>query len=74
MAEQKFETSMQALETIIRKLESSNVELDEAIELFEKGIGLSKEIRDILDKAEQKVTKLTKEAVPKEEIFDNPEE
>ena len=41
---------------------------------FEKGIGLSKEIRDILDKAEQKVTKLTKEAVPKEEIFDNPEE
>lgn len=74
MAEQKFETSMQDLETIIKKLESGNVELAEALELFEKGIGLSKELREVLDKAEQKVTKLTAEAVPKEEIFDNPEE
>lgn len=74
MAEQTFETLMQDFETIIRKLESGNVELSEALELFEKGIGLSKELREILDQAEQRVTKLTKEAVPKEEVFDNPEE
>jgi len=74
MSEQKFETSMQNLETIIKKLESGDVELSEALELFEKGICLSKELRETLDKAEQKVTKLTAESQPKEEIFDNPEE
>lgn len=74
MANQNFEKSMQELETIVAKLEGGNIELDDALELFEKGIGLSKELRETLDKAEQKVTKLTAEAEPKEEIFDNPEE
>lgn len=74
MAERKFEASMQDLEVIIKKLEEGNVDLDEALELFEEGIKLSGELREILDKAEQKVTRLTKENPPKEEIFDNPEE
>lgn len=74
MAEQKFETIMQDLESIIKKLSGGNVELDESIELYEKGIALSKELSGILAKAEQKVTKLTADSVPKEENFDNPEE
>ena len=74
MANQNFEKSMQELESIVAKLEGGNIALDNALELFEKGIGLSKELREALDKAEQKVTKLTAEAEPKEEIFDNPEE
>lgn len=74
MQEQKFETSMQDLENIIKKLEDGSADLSDALELFEKGIVLSKELREALDKAEQKVTKLTAEAQPKEEVFDNPEE
>ena len=74
MANQNFEKSMQELELIVSKLEEGNIELDNALELFEKGIVLSKELRETLDKAEQKVTKLTAETEPKEEIFDNPEE
>ncbi len=74
MQEQKFETSMQDLENIIKKLEDGSADLSDALELFEKGIVLSKELREALDKAEQKVTKLTAETEPKEEIFDNPED
>ena len=74
MANQNFEKSMQELESIVAKLEGGNIELDNALELFEKGISLSKDLRDTLDKAEQKVTKLTTEAQPKEEVFDSPEE
>jgi len=74
MANQNFEKSMQELESIVSKLEEGNIELDNALELFEQGINLSKSLRETLDKAEQKVTKLTAETEPKEEIFDNPEE
>ena len=74
MANQNFEKSMQELESIVAKLEGGNIELDDALGLFEKGISISKELRETLDKAEQKVTKLTAETEPKEEVFDNPEE
>ena len=69
MAENSFEKSMQELETIVSKLEEGNIELDNALELFEKGISLSKDLRETLDKAEQKVTKLTAKNEPKEEPF-----
>lgn len=70
MAENNFEKSMQELESIVNKLEEGNIELDNALELFEKGICLSKKLRKTLDMAEQKVTKLTAENEPKEEPFD----
>lgn len=74
MAEQNFEKSMQELETIVAKLEEGNIELDNALELFEKGIGISKELREALLKAEQKVTKLTAEEDAGEVVFDTPKE
>ncbi|MBR2499995.1 MAG: exodeoxyribonuclease VII small subunit [Clostridia bacterium] len=74
MAEQKFENSVQELETIVSRLEDGNIELDTALELFEKGINLSKELHNVLNKAEQKVTKLSAETEPKEELFDSPTE
>ena len=43
------------LEEIARKLESGNLNLDEAIESFEKGIKLSKECTKKLDEAEKKI-------------------
>lgn len=50
-----FEESLQELEEIARKLESGNLNLDEAISEFENGIKLSKECTKILDEAEKKI-------------------
>ena len=57
MAEKKtFEQSISELEEIVAKLEGGNVTLDESLELFEKGIKLSKSCQQMLDAAEKKVS------------------
>lgn len=57
MAEKKtFEQSISELEEIVSKLEGGNVTLDESLELFEKGIKLSKSCQQMLDAAEKKVS------------------
>lgn len=57
MAEKKtFEQSISELEGIVAKLEGGNVTLDESLELFEKGIKLSKSCQQMLDAAEKKVS------------------
>ncbi len=58
MAKVNFEKSMQELEATVAKMESEDVTLDEALELFEKGIKLSKSCQKILEEAEKKVTVL----------------
>lgn len=60
MAEKKsFEQTMEELEQVVEALEAGQIELDQALLLFEKGIKLSKACQKILDQAEQKVTRLT---------------
>lgn len=51
-----FEESISELEEIVVRLESGNVTLDESLELFEKGIKLSKNCQKMLDTAEKKVS------------------
>ena len=59
MAEKKtFEQSISELEEIVSQLEGGNVTLDESLELFEKGIKLSKSCQQMLDAAEKKVSTL----------------
>lgn len=53
-----FEESVKELEKIVERLEKGDVGLDESLDLFEKGIKLSKECSDMLDKAEKKVSVL----------------
>lgn len=53
-----FEESIKELEKIVEKLEKGEIGLDESLELFEKGIKLSKVCSDMLDKAEKKVSVL----------------
>ncbi len=53
--EKTFEESLNELENIATKLESGNLNLDEAIKEFEKGIKLSKECSEKLDEAEKKI-------------------
>ena len=51
----KFETAMAELESVIAKLESDDTPLDEAMKLYEKGIGLFRLCTERLDSAEQKI-------------------
>ncbi len=55
-----FEESLAALEGVVKALESGDVTLDEMLSLFEKGISLTKNCTELLDKAEQKINILIK--------------
>jgi len=56
-----FEALLKELETIIAKLENQNTTLDEGIELFNKGIGISKQCMTILNESKGKISRLKKE-------------
>ena len=62
MAEKKFESAIKELEQIVGQLEDSDVPLDDALKLFERGIKLSQLCAAKLDDAEQKVEQLVKDA------------
>ena len=59
MTKLSFEASMTRLEEIVVALERGDKPLEEAIALFEEGTKLMKTCNSLLEKAEQKVTKLT---------------
>jgi len=56
-----FETRIKNLSEIVAKLEKGDLTLDEAMELFEDGIKITKECTKMLDEAEQKVAQLIRE-------------
>jgi len=60
--EKSFETSLAELEQIVEKLESGDLPLEESLELFEKGIKLSRECRARLTNAERRIEILVKDA------------
>ena len=62
MAERTFESQMARLEEIVRLLERGEAPLNESMKLFEEGTRLSASLGKLLDKAEQKVMKLSKGA------------
>jgi exodeoxyribonuclease VII small subunit len=57
-----FERSLARLEEVVRKLESPQLSLDEAMRLFEEGVGLSRECQKQLEEAEGRVEILLKKA------------
>lgn len=65
MAEKKnelsFEESLEKLEVIVKKLESGEVPLDEAIDNFNEAMKLAKACDEKLKKAEEAITKLVKD-------------
>ena len=56
-----FETKLSDLETIVSQLEGE-LKLEEALSLFEKGLGLSQECENFLKNAENKIEILRKTA------------
>jgi exodeoxyribonuclease VII small subunit len=57
-----FEYSLTRLEEIVRKLESANLSLDDAMKLFEEGVQLSRDCQKHLEQAEGRVEILLKKA------------
>jgi exodeoxyribonuclease VII small subunit len=56
--ELSFEAAYAELETIISRLESGELTLEESVELFERGRSLSDHCQALLDKAELRVNQL----------------
>ena len=57
-----FERSLQRLEEVVKRLESANLPLDEAMKLFEEGVELTRECQKQLEEAEGRVEILLKKA------------
>ncbi len=53
-----IEAQLRALEDIVKKLEDAALPLEESLELFEKGISLSRELQAGLQAASLKVARL----------------
>ena len=68
-SKQDFESSIKSLELIVDKLNDSNTSLEESLELFEKGIKLSKDCTKTLENARQRIILLTEKE--NEEINDD---
>ena len=56
--EQTFEQAMTELEGIVKRLEESDVPLEEAIDLFQKGVALSKQCHTKLQKVEDQLDQI----------------
>ncbi len=57
-----FEKSLVRLEEVVRRLESPQLSLDDAMKLFEEGVALSRECQKQLEEAEGRVEILLKKA------------
>ena len=53
-----FESSLKELESIVKKIEDENINLEDSVKSFEAGINLVKECQKQLEKAELKVKEL----------------
>jgi exodeoxyribonuclease VII small subunit len=54
----KFEESLEQLEKLVEELEGGELDLDEALKRFEKGVKLSSALNASLEDANRKVEKL----------------
>lgn len=53
-----FEQSLEALQSLVERLESGNLSLEESLGAFEQGVALTRECQQALTQAEQKVALL----------------
>lgn len=55
--EQSFETMLEQLESVVKKLESKDIVLDEAVKEYKKGLELAKACYVMLENAEKVLVK-----------------
>ena len=72
----EFEKSFQELESIVKRLESEELPLDEALHLFEEGIRLSRFCNQKLEEVEKKIELILADAKgqPRVEPFEPEDE
>lgn len=67
-----FESSLEALESLVNRMENGDLTLEESLKSFEQGIALTRQCQKALDEAEQKIEILTSnEPDAKPEAFDS---
>ena len=59
-----FETSMQALEDLVGKMEAGEMTLEESLAAYERGVGLYRRCQSALEQAELRVRLLSDPANP----------
>jgi exodeoxyribonuclease VII small subunit len=59
-APRSFDQALGELEVRVRRLDSGELPLEEALQVFEEGVKLQQECQDLLDTAEQQVVELTR--------------
>ena len=59
--DQSFESSLASLERIVAQLESGDLPLERAMELFEEGVAIARRCQSLLGDAERKVEMLLRE-------------
>jgi exodeoxyribonuclease VII small subunit len=57
-----FEVALKELEGIVKQLETGEAKLEEALELFERGVKLTRYCQQKLEEAEKKVELLVKDS------------
>lgn len=67
-ANKSFESMMERLEGLVEKLEGGNLSLEDSIKSFEEGMGLVKQCSSVLQEAEQRIQKLTRDGEGKPAI------
>ena len=60
---QNFEAGLNELEAVVKELDSGDLPLERALELFEKGVALSEACRKQLEEAETRVEILVRKGV-----------
>jgi exodeoxyribonuclease VII small subunit len=69
-----FEQAINQLKGIVDKIEQGEIPLQDSLEQYEKGMALIKHCRDILQKAEKRIEKISKEEPPEPpQEAENPE-
>ena len=71
MSQQSFAAAMTDLEEIVRKLEQGDVPLEEAIDLYKKGMELSQFCHEKLTNAEQQLISIVGEDGSKQPFASN---
>jgi exodeoxyribonuclease VII small subunit len=67
VAKLTFEQAIQQLKGIVDRIEQGEIPLQDSLEQYEKGMALIKHCRDILQKAEKRIDKISKEERPEPE-------
>jgi exodeoxyribonuclease VII small subunit len=62
-----FEQAIHQLKDIVSRIEQGEIPLQDSLDQYEKGMALIKHCRDILQKAEKRIEKISKEEPPERE-------